>query len=597
MPTLNWIGKEKVINHHRDVPFRVLEHQYGFTAENGKIESETGSGNMIIHGDNLEALKALLPKYEGKVKCIYIDPPYNTGEEKWKFNDKVNHPKIKKWIGEIVGDDESDLSRHDKWLCMMYPRLQLLRRLLDVDGVIFISIDDNEYSNLKNICDEIFGKKTFITNLVWEKKKKGTHLDKKRISVKEYVLVYCRNRNHFKGLIGEVKFSKETYPCINPGNSRSQRIIPKNTKSNYSQKDFVLNKGERISAGNMYLELIDDLVIENGRLKHDVRIDGEWRYTQENLNEFAKKDELYITRDLYIRREVYDPRYKKLKDLLFRVEYDTIDELKTSLIKELLSADKDVEKISTLTSEIDKHESTHHLDLGDLNDLNNTGWGSNEDGDDEIRRIFGGKVFDFPKPSKLIAKLIASTQFNEGIFLDSFAGTGTTAHAIMRLNSESGGNRKFILIEMEDYAESITSERVKRVIHGYETTQGLSKNKFDYFAVGSSLFIGENNEYLNEEVGLQKIREYIWYSETRTPFSLNSNVKDNQYYLGKKEDTAYYFIYEKDALTTLDFDMLATIKTKAGQYVVYADNCLLPKEFLLQKNIIFKKIPRDITRF
>lgn len=164
MPTLNWIGKEKVINHHRDVPFRVLEQQYGFTAEQGKIEAETKSGNMIIQGDNLEALKSLLPKYEGKIKCIYIDPPYNTGNENWVYNDNVNHPKIKKWLGEIVGKEGDDLSRHDKWLCMMYPRIQLLHKLLSKDGIIFISIDDNEYQNLKFTCDEIFGRSNFITN-------------------------------------------------------------------------------------------------------------------------------------------------------------------------------------------------------------------------------------------------------------------------------------------------------------------------------------------------------------------------------------------------------------------------------------------------
>jgi adenine-specific DNA-methyltransferase len=148
MPTLHWIGKEKVINHHRDVPFKVLEHKYGF--DNGiQSENPTNSGNLIIHGDNLEALKALLPKYEGKVDCICIDPPYNTGNENWIYNDNVNHPKIKKWLGEVVGKEGEDLSRHDKWLCMMYPRLKLLHQLLSKNGVIFISIDDNEYMNYK----------------------------------------------------------------------------------------------------------------------------------------------------------------------------------------------------------------------------------------------------------------------------------------------------------------------------------------------------------------------------------------------------------------------------------------------------------------
>ena len=160
MPTLNWIGKDKVINHHQDVPFRVLEHQYAYGAPE--------SGNMIIKGDNLHALKALLPQYEGRVKCIYIDPPYNTGNESWVYNDNVNDPKIRKWLGEVVGREGEDLSRHDKWLCMMYPRLKLLQRLLADDGAIFISIDDNEQANLRLICDEIFGSNNFLANISWE---------------------------------------------------------------------------------------------------------------------------------------------------------------------------------------------------------------------------------------------------------------------------------------------------------------------------------------------------------------------------------------------------------------------------------------------
>lgn len=148
MPTLNWIGKDKVVNHHLEVPYRVLEHKYGFRSDDENDKSETHSGNMVIHGDNLEALKSLMPNYEGCIDCIYIDPPYNTGEEKWIYNDNVNDPHITKWLGEVVGKQGEDLSRHDKWLCMMYPRLMMLRKLLKNDGVIFISIDDNEFSNL-----------------------------------------------------------------------------------------------------------------------------------------------------------------------------------------------------------------------------------------------------------------------------------------------------------------------------------------------------------------------------------------------------------------------------------------------------------------
>ncbi len=595
MPTLNWIGKEKVVSHHQDVPYRVLEHKYGFTADKGEQTEPTKSGNKIIHGDNLETLKSLLPEYEGKVKCVYIDPPYNTGEEKWTYNDNVNHPKIKKWIGEIVGDDELDLTRHDKWLCMMYPRLKLLSKLLDTDGVIFISIDDNENSRLKLICDEIFGQKSFVTTLVWEKKKKGTHLDKKRISIKEYIYVYCKNRQVFNGLIGEVKSKKETYPCINPGNKRVTRIIPAGTKSTYREKNYNLSNGSKISAGNMFLELKGDLILDDGRLKNDVEIEAEWRYSQENINLYAEKDELYFTRDLYLRREVYDTRYKKLKDLLQRVEFGTINDLKDEMIKELEKEEPNPETILELKNQISSLEDVHHFDNVDIFNLNNTGWGSNEDGDEELRNIFGEKVFDFPKPTKLISKLLASTLFKQGIFLDSFAGSGTTGNSVLALNKIDGGNRKFILIEMEEYANKITAERIKRVSNGYQindsTIEGLDGN-FDFYELGLPLF--DENQNLNEEVGLSKIREYIWFSETRTSYT-EPNAEN--YFLGKKEESAYYFIYEKDRLTTLDFDALELIKTKGEQYIIYADNCLLPKTFMAKKNIIFKKIPRDITRF
>ena len=187
MPTLNWIGKEKVVNHHLDVPFRTLEKQYTFAAE-----GQDDGGNMIIHGDNLDALKALLPMYEGKVKCIYIDPPYNTGNEKWVYNDNVNDSHIRAWLGKAVGAEGEDFSRHDKWLCMMYPRLKLLQKLLADDGAIFISIDRNEYSNLKLICDGVFGANHFVDTIVWQKRT-SPDARRKLSSGHEYVLVYSKS--------------------------------------------------------------------------------------------------------------------------------------------------------------------------------------------------------------------------------------------------------------------------------------------------------------------------------------------------------------------------------------------------------------------
>ncbi len=183
MATLNWIGKEAVVNHDKEVPFKLLEKVPSVSV--GKE-----SRNLIVHGDNLEALKALMPFYKGKVKCIYIDPPYNTGNEGWVYNDKVNSPKIQEWIKKVVGREGEDLTRHDKWLCMMYPRMRLLRDLLTPDGFVFISIDDNEVHNLRMLMDEIFMEKNFITTITWQRKKESSN-DSKNISVKaEYIVVY-----------------------------------------------------------------------------------------------------------------------------------------------------------------------------------------------------------------------------------------------------------------------------------------------------------------------------------------------------------------------------------------------------------------------
>ena len=205
MPTLNWIGKDKIINHHHDIPYKVLNHEYSFS-ENGKTSTPIDSGNLIINGDNLEALKSLLPKYEGKVNCIYIDPPYNTGNESWVYNDNVNSPQMKKWLGNVVGKECEDLTRHDKWLCMMYPRLKLLHKLLAKDGAIFISIDDNEQANLKLIMDEIFGAGNFVCNIIWQKKT-GASDAKNIANIIEYILVYTKSMNYLHSIFDKNKDS------------------------------------------------------------------------------------------------------------------------------------------------------------------------------------------------------------------------------------------------------------------------------------------------------------------------------------------------------------------------------------------------------
>lgn len=193
MPTLDWIGKKKVVNHHLDVPFRVLEKKYTYSADGKKTDSE----NMIIHGDNLEALKSLLLEYGGAVDCIYIDPPYNTGKKIWIYNDNVDDRRIQKWFKTVVGKEGEDLTRDDKWLCMMYPRLVLLQKLLSNRGAIFISIDDYEQANLRAICDEIFGKQNFVAQFIWYI---DGHTDNQDeiTNVHEYIICYAKDKTLLK---------------------------------------------------------------------------------------------------------------------------------------------------------------------------------------------------------------------------------------------------------------------------------------------------------------------------------------------------------------------------------------------------------------
>lgn len=553
MPTLNWIGKEKVVNHHQDVPYRVLDHKYGFTAnptEGTGQESEqpTESGNKIIHGDNLEALKSLLPEYEGKVKCIYIDPPYNTGNESWVYNDNVNHPKIKKWLGEVVGKDGEDLTRHDKWLCMMYPRLQLLYKLLAKDGVIFISIDDYEYHNLMYILNEIFGGQNKLATAIWDL---GTGTQAGHFTrAHEYVIVFSKNKKITKNFSGgEGIIDDRAIKKIGVKNPESEFTFPKGTKCE-APDGFTLNK---IWGGTEKVSLISgEMVCENNMLKNEVTLSAGW--TQKNQME-----------QFFNGEETFDSKGQKVIEFYFR-ENGKIYSRKN---RSILNPPTVLRQISTTKA-----------------------------GTVEVKNILGSDKFNFPKPSALIKHFVSLVTKDNDIILDSFAGSGTTAHAVLNLNKQDGGNRKFILVEMEDYANNITAERVKRVANGYGTgnkeVEGTGGN-FDYYELGLPLF--DENQNLNEQVGIGKIRAYIWFSETRTSFKEPNIKEDCLFLLGKKEEAVYYFIYEKEVLTTLDFDTLSTIKTKGEQYVIYADNCLLPKEFMAKNNIIFKKIPRDITRF
>ena len=584
MPTLEWIGKNKVVNHHQEVPYRVLERQYSYD-EAGQHNEDNGSENMIIHGDNLEALKALLPRYEGKVKCIYIDPPYNTGNEGWVYNDNVNDPKIKKWLGEVVGKEGEDLSRHDKWLCMMYPRLKLLQRLLADDGVIFISIDDTEYANLKLICDEIFGSNCFVSNISWQR-------------------TYS-TRNDSKGIVNEVEhlivYSKQ--PGWNP--NKLPRTAEMNSKYKNPDNDVLpwtssdaFAPGAATHQGMVY-------AIQHpftGKLLYPYN-GSCWRYQQDTMLEYMNGWAQYELRpldDAQKRAEICGVPENEVRQGVMGIMLADSLEIASSSAKKVLKRGqwprfyftqngKGGIRRKTYIDSVEGKPPTNYWAYTDV--------GHTDEAAKILKAIFNGRAtFDTPKPPRLVERVLQIAGSQNTLVLDSFAGSGTTAHAVLNMNKADGGNRKFILVEMMDYADSITAERVKRVIDGYgegkKAVEGTGGN-FSYYELGPVLLLPDGN--LNEEVGPQKIREYVYYMETKEPLPAEQPA-DEPYFMGLCRNTAYYFYYERERVTTLDHAFLATIQTKAEGYTIYADLCAIPQETLCKHNITFKKIPRDIAR-
>lgn len=543
MPTLEWIGKSKVVNHHQEVPFRVLERQYSFD-EMGKHTEDNGSDNMIIHGDNLEALKALLPQYEGRVKCIYIDPPYNTGEEKWCYNDNVNDPRIQRWLqetlkGQPVGKEGEDLTRHDKWLCMMYPRLMLLQKLLADDGAIFISISDIEFANLRLICNEIFGASNFIATFIWRKVDSPNDNKVPITPDHEYILLYGKNPSLKKFKQLEAPGIVNAYGFVDEqGRRYRDRLVKKNGRNSL-----------RTDRPTMYFPII----APDGSEVYPIHDNGEearWAMGKDGIAKHIAAGTLVWKRRNRMGKEVWEPYSREYAPQNPSRPYPTI-----------------------------------------WNDL-----ATMRQAKAFLKSIFGvTDIFSTPKPHELIERILQMISDPDVIVLDSFAGSGTTAHAVLNMNKADGGHRKFILVEMGDYADTTTAERVKRVINGYgkgkNAVEGTGGN-FSYYELGERLLLPDGN--LNESISTDKIRDYIWYTETKKPAVSQQN--GNPYFLGENNHTAYYFYYEPDQMCVLDYAFLSTIPEKAENYLIYADRCALSESDLLRFGITFKKIPRDIAR-
>lgn len=496
---------------------------------------------------------------EGFLYCIKIsrniDPPYNTGNEKWVYNDNVNDPCIKAWLGKVVGSESEDLSRHDKWLCMMYPRLKLLQRLLSDDGVIFISIDDNELYNLKMICDEIFGSANFLLQMPRVTKKNGKSAD---IFARnhDYLLIYSKTAHYSLTAFehNDEGFKNKDEYFDERGFYKLNQTLDYDSLQYSQSLDYPLEiDGITYYAGTSYENYLQR---QAGNYK---RADWAWRWSLKKF-QFGYENGFIVIKKSRNGTRIYTKTYQNAtiseKNGDYYIEYTK----RTAPVSSLILSENEY---------------------------------SNDNATKVLTSIFSSKEFDYSKPVSLIEFVCKLSTDKDSIILDSFGGSGTTAHAVLNMNKADGGNRKFILIEMCDYVDTITAERVKRVIDGYgegkKAVEGTGGG-FKFYELGEQLLDGD---YLNENAGTDKIREYVYYTETK---QRAENKEDESYFLGLHIETAYYFCYDRYSVTTLDRELLHTIKTKAENYVIYADRCILSDEELEKYHITFKKIPRDITR-
>ncbi len=354
----------------------------------------------------------------GRVSNIFIDPPYNTGDDGFTYKDNY---------------------ASSSWLSMVDERIGKGIELLTDDGVFFVSIGDEEQEHLSTLLRQKYGKGQFFATLIWEKKKKGSFLSGYIAKMKDYILCVAKNQQAFSGLIGEIASDTETYPCVNASNPRDIRRIEAGIESKFREKNYMLEAGSVISAGNMNLILKTNLVIKDGFLAEELIIEGNWRYSQESMSAYADRNELYITQDLYLRRIVNEPRYKRMKDLLPRVGSQGESDFRAY----------------------------------DINDLSKYGWGTNEDANDELHQLMGEQyASSYPKPSKLLTLLLMASRHESGYWLDYFAGSGTTGHAVINLNREDNGKRKYILVEQNNYFDTVLKPRIQKVIYSKDWKDG-----------------------------------------------------------------------------------------------------------------------------
>jgi DNA modification methylase len=538
MPSLNWIGKPAVVKHHKDVPYRLLEPVPELSC------GDPDSGNLIVQGDNLLALKALLPRYAGQVKCIYIDPPYNTGNEGWAYNDNVNSPEIRRWLGEVVGKEGETLDRHDRWLCMMYPRLVLLKQFLRDDGVILMSLDGNEHRYAELLMDEIFGASNRIETFIWKKSYGGGAKSKQVVNLHEFVLCFARNKLN----IGKIEL---------PPSDGAKRYYKFEDEKAGTRGPYRLQP------------LATNSMDSRPNLRYAIPFEGmeiwpekQWQWSRERALAALASNELVIKSI----RGKWSVNYKQY----------------------LRDAEGD-ERGSKLYSIIDSIYT--------------------QQGTNELKAMFGdGKTFDFPKPSELIKTFIQAFTDDDSLVLDSFAGSGTTGNAVLRANVEDGGNRHFILVEMDEgIARDVTAERVKRVAQGYTNAKGESVpglgGGFQFCKLGKALF--DPRGHIDKDVRFSELANFVWFMETGMglpPTRASKRKADTANpLLGVHEGRAVYLLYNGilkdrsiDGGNTLTTPLLEQLPPHDGPRVVYAARCAIGDERLRKLGIRFKHLPYDL---
>ncbi len=534
MPHLQFKGRVLVENHHLSVPF----HELIPVGEKGLNEGSSLHDNLVIHGDNLASLKSLLPIYRGKIHCVYIDPPYNTGNEGWAYSDSLNSPLIKDWLGKVV--DRDDLTRHDKWLCMMMPRLKLLRELLREDGAIFVSIDDNEVHHLRCLMDDVFGCANFRNIITVRRGPKNLQsqfpdIDKLALG-QEYILFYS-----------------------------------KSSQTRYA-KPYKFLDSPRSGSWNNHWRGTDRPTMRYELLGH-TPTSGQWRWGKErSLRAVANYEQFYQDNgDKNPSQNEIDAWW------LSRLPE------RTDLIR---------------LSKTGKPE--HYVPPSDKQLLNSL-W--KDMISNESNSAFGslGIQFDNPKRVELIRRIITFVTSSDSIILDSFAGSGTTAHAVLAQNQEDGGKRHFILIECEDYADSTTAQRVRNVISGVPEARNESLRAgyggtFSYFELGNAM----KQESLLSGSHLpswEKLASYVFFTATGQEFD-PSVVDRNTCFIGRTKSYDVFLFYEPDMekLKNLALSLSEARAFPSGskRKLVFAPAKYLDREFLHEYSIDFQQLPFQI---